>query len=195
LPSGDTIAARALLLALGPWTDRVRREVGLPDLNLVGGTKGVHLEFGIDRLPLRSALALRHPDDQRVMFCVPEPERGRVLVGTTDTPTEESPDDLTIGADDVAYLLRAVRHLFPTLDLGEADIVDRWVGVRPLLQQQGTASSRSREHGMIREGRVITVAGGKLTTYRAMAEEAVDLVGRVLERELPGCTTATTPLP
>lgn len=195
LPSGEVIAARVLLLALGPWTDRVRREIGLPDRDLVGGTKGVHLEFGIDRLPLRSALALRHPDDQRVMFCVPEPERGRVLVGTTDTPTEESPDDLTIGAADVAYLLRAVQHLFPTLDLGEADIVDRWVGVRPLLQQQGTASSRSREHGIIREGRVITVAGGKLTTYRAMAEEAVDLVGRVLDRELPGCTTASTPLP
>ncbi len=195
LPSGDTVSARLLLLALGPWTDEVRRQIGLPDRDLVGGTKGIHLEFGIDRLPLQNALALRHPDDRRVMFCVPEPERGRVLVGTTDTPTDESPDHLTIDAADVAYLLRAVQHLFPDRHLTEDDIVDRWVGVRPLLQQQGTASSRSREHGIIHEGGVITIAGGKLTTYRAMAEEAVDLVGQLLKRDLPASATATTPLP
>ncbi|MCA9723646.1 MAG: FAD-dependent oxidoreductase, partial [Gemmatimonadetes bacterium] len=57
---------------------------------------GVHIEFASDRLPLRHALALRHPDDRRVMFCVPEPERSRVLVGTTDTETDESPDALTV---------------------------------------------------------------------------------------------------
>jgi glycerol-3-phosphate dehydrogenase len=195
LPSGEEITARALVLALGPWTDDVRRELGLPDRDLVGGTKGVHIEFADGRLPLRHALALRHPDDRRVMFCIPEPERGRILVGTTDTETAESPDALTVGEADVRYLLRAVQHLFPGLALGEADIVDRWVGVRPLLQQEGSASSRSREHGMIREGRVLTIAGGKLTTYRDMAEEAVGLVGDMLGRGLPRCRTAEIPLP
>ncbi|MEZ4376828.1 MAG: glycerol-3-phosphate dehydrogenase/oxidase [Gemmatimonadales bacterium] len=195
LPSGEAILARTLVLALGPWTDEVRAEMGLPARDLVGGTKGVHIEFASDRLPLRHALALRHPDDRRVMFCVPEPERSRVLVGTTDTETDESPDALTVGAEDVAYLLRAVQHLFPALGLGDEDIVDRWVGVRPLLQQEGSASSRSREHGMIREGAVLTIAGGKLTTYRDMAEEAVDLIGEALGRDLPPCRTAVVPLP
>lgn len=190
LPDGTTVQARVLLLALGPWTDGVRTELGLADRDLVGGTKGVHLEFSHDRLPLNNALALRHPDDSRVMFCVPEPERNRVLVGTTDTESDESPDALTVDAADVEYLMRAVQHLFPRLDLTEADIVDRWVGVRPLLQQEGSASSRSREHGMVREGNVLTIAGGKLTTYRDMAEEAVDLAAKMLGRKLPECRTA-----
>lgn len=195
LPDGEVLRAGALVLALGPWTDQVRAEIGLTGRDLVGGTKGIHVTFSDRRLPLGTAIALRHPDDRRVMFCVPEPEHQRVLVGTTDTETDESPEHLTVGSDDVAYLLRAVRHLFPHLDLTEEDIEDRWAGLRPLLQQQGSASSRSREHAIIREGRVLTVAGGKLTTYRAMAEEAVDLVGMVLGRRLPHCQTGEIALP
>jgi glycerol-3-phosphate dehydrogenase len=130
-----------------------------------------------------------------VMFCVPEPEHDRVLVGTTDTETGESPDALTVGATDVAYLLRAVRHLFPALELAEADIAQRWAGLRPLLRQQGKTSARTREHHILREGVVLTVAGGKLTTYRKMAEETVDLLGAILGQTLPPCRTAGLPLP
>mgnify|MGYP002622292059 CR=1 FL=1 len=195
LAGGRTIHAATVVLALGPWTDEVREEIGLPARDLVGGTKGIHITFAAGRFPLRHAIALRHPDDKRVMFCVPEPEHERVLVGTTDTETDEPPDRLTVGAEDVRYLLRSVQHYFPALGLGEDDIVDRWAGVRPLLQQQGSASSRSREHLILREGRVLTVAGGKLTTYRAMAEETVDAVGEILGRELDPCRTAETRLP
>jgi glycerol-3-phosphate dehydrogenase len=195
LPDGRVITASSLVLALGPWTDEERAAIGLPDRDLVGGTKGIHVTIGLERLPLRHALALRHPDDARVMFCVPEPEHARVLIGTTDTETDEHPAQLTVDPDDVAYLIRAVRHLFPKLDLQESDVIDRWAGVRPLLQQQGSASSRSREHAIIREGRVLTVAGGKLTTYRAMAEEAVDEVGAILGRDLPASRTADSRLP
>jgi glycerol-3-phosphate dehydrogenase len=190
LPNGETIRAESLVLALGPWTDRVRGEIRLPDRNLVGGTKGVHVTFPLKRLPLRHAVALRHPDDKRVMFCVPEPELDRVLVGTTDTETDEPPEALTVGEEDVEYLVRAVQWLFPKQRLGTADIVDRWAGVRPLLQQQGSESNRSREHSIIREGCVLTVAGGKLTTSREMAEDTVDLLAEVLGRELPECRTA-----
>jgi glycerol-3-phosphate dehydrogenase len=195
LPSGEVIAARSLVLALGPWTDAVRAEIGLEPRQLVGGTKGVHVTFAADRFPLHHAIALRHPEDARVMFCIPEPERSRVLVGTTDTVCTEAPDTLTVSDADVGYLVRAVQHLFPALALVEGDIVARWAGLRPLLRQQGSASSRTREHQLLREGRVVTVAGGKLTTYRKMAEETVDLLGRILERELPRCRTATEPLP
>lgn len=195
LPDGEIICARSLVLALGPWTDAVRAEIGLPARGLVGGTKGIHITFALERLPLQHALALRHPDDHRVMFCIPEPEHQRVLVGTTDTETTESPDALTVGATDVAYLLRAVHHLFPALKLEEHDIQERWAGLRPLLRQQGAASGRTREHHLEREGRVLTVAGGKLTTYRKMAEETVDALAGVLGRELPPCRTAAEPLP
>ncbi|MEO5826560.1 MAG: glycerol-3-phosphate dehydrogenase/oxidase [Gemmatimonadales bacterium] len=190
LSGGAVIRARTLVIATGPWTDAVRRELGLSDRHLVGGTKGIHITVPLARLPLTHAIALRHPDDQRVMFCIPEPERDRVVIGTTDTDTDESPDALTVADADVAYLLRAVRHLFPDRELGGSDIVDQWAGVRPLLRQVGAASSRSREHLMLREGMVLTIAGGKLTTYRAMAEEAVDLLGGMLSRTLPASRTA-----
>jgi glycerol-3-phosphate dehydrogenase len=190
LPDGRIVQAKALVLAVGPWTDAVRAQVGLSAKALVGGTKGIHITFPMRRLPLAGALALRHPDDRRVMFCIPEPEQQRVVVGTTDTETDESPDALTVGDADVRYLLRAAQHLFPARQLVAEDIQDRWAGVRPLLRQQGTESSRSREHLILREGNVLTIAGGKLTTYRAMAEEAVDLLGVVLARELPRCRTA-----
>ena len=190
LPNGEVIRAKSMVLALGPWTDRVRGEIGLPDRNLVGGTKGVHITFPLSRLPLKHAVALRHPYDKRVMFCVPEPELDRVLVGTTDTETNEPPEALTVGDEDVDYLVSAVQWLFPNQGLEVGDIVDRWAGVRPLLQQQGSESSRSREHSIVREGRVLTVAGGKLTTSREMAEDTVDIIAEVLGRSLPECRTA-----
>ncbi len=195
LSGGEVIRARSLVLALGPWTDAVRAEIGLESLELVGGTKGIHVTFDIERFPLHHAIALRHPDDARVMFCVPEPAHDRVLVGTTDTETSESPDALTVGEADVAYLLRAVRRLFPALDLTEPDMVGRWAGLRPLLRQQGATSTRTREHHILREGPVLTVAGGKLTTYRQMAEETVDLLATMLGQPLPPCRTADLPLP
>lgn len=194
LPDGEVVCGRVGVIATGPWTDAVRAEAGLPDRRLIGGTKGVHIAFNSADLPLRHAIALRHPVDRRVMFCVPEPERGRCYVGTTDTDTDEPPEALTVGENDVAYLLGAVQHLFPALNLDETRISETWAGVRPLLRQSGSESARSREHLMLREGAVLTAAGGKLTTYRAMAEEAVDLVGEMLGRSLPPCATADTPL-
>ena len=195
LPDGEVLHASALVLALGPWTDAVRAEIGLPNRRLISGTKGIHITFSLDRLPLSCAIALRHPEDHRVMFCLPEPERHRVVVGTTDTETMELPDALTVGDDDVRYLLHATRHLFPDIGLGESDIVERWVGLRPLLRQRGDPDARTREHVVVREERVVTVAGGKLTTYRTMAEEAVDVVRDVLGVVLPKCMTADVLLP
>ncbi len=189
LPDGEQLVADALVLALGPWTDEGRAEVGLPDRHLIGGTKGIHIAFSLDQLPLGHAIALRHPADRRVMFCIPEPENGRVVVGTTDTDTDESPDALTVPESDVDYLLTAARHLFPQRDLTDDDIIDRWAGLRPLLRQSGSESSRSREHLMLTEGRVLTVAGGKLTTYRAMAEEAVDRVVEMTGADVGPCVT------
>jgi glycerol-3-phosphate dehydrogenase len=190
LPDGRVVAARTMVIAAGPWTDEVRADAGLPSKRLIGGTKGIHIAFDMATVPLHHAIAMRHPDDSRVMFCVPEPERGRVYVGTTDTDTDEPPEALTVSEEDVTYLLRAAQHLFPALALTRSSVTETWVGVRPLLRQDGSESARSREHLMLREGAVLTVAGGKFTTYRAMAEEAVDTVGAMLGRKLPPCRTA-----
>jgi glycerol-3-phosphate dehydrogenase len=195
LPEGTILTAAALAVATGPWTDATRAAIGLPGRQLVGGTKGAHIAFPISRFPLRHAVTLRHPDDHRVMFCVPEPERGRVLVGTTDTETSETPDDVTASAADLDYLLRAVQHLFPLLALTGGDVASSWAGIRPLLRQPGAPSERTREDLILREGRAITIAGGKLTTYRRMAEEAVDRLPEILGRPLPPSRTAETPLP
>ncbi len=194
LANGRKITARTMVIAAGPWTDEVRAAAGLPAKRLIGGTKGIHIAFDIAAVPLQHAIALRHPDDRRVMFCVPEPERGRVYLGTTDTDTDEAPEALTVSEGDITYLLRAAQHLFPALGLTRSSVSETWVGVRPLLRQDGTESARSREHLMLREGAVLTVAGGKYTTYRAMAEEAVDMVGTMLGRALPPCRTAELPL-
>ena len=194
LPDGEHVVARSVVVAAGPWTDAVRAEIGMPDLGLVGGTKGSHIALPLQRLPLRHAIAMRHPDDRRVLFCVPEPELDRVLVGTTDTETTELPDALTVTPGEVAYLLRAVRHLFPALHLEEGDISARWAGLRPLLRQPGAPSGRTREHLILREGKVLTIAGGKLTTYRKMAEEAVDMLGGILGVSMPPCVTAELPM-
>lgn len=195
LQDGEEVSATAMVLAVGPWTDTVRASVGLQDKRLVGGTKGIHIAFAASRFPLRHAIALRHPDDHRVMFFIPEPELDRVLVGTTDTETDEAPDALTVGEDDVRYLLRAAHHCFPSLRLDTEDIIARWAGVRPLLRQTGSESGRTREHHLVEEGRVITVAGGKLTTYRKMSEEVVDRLAAILGRTLPPSVTASERLP
>ena len=86
LPSGERVAARTLVIAAGPWTDAVRASIGLPERGLVGGTKGIHVTFPTARLPLTQALALRHPDDQRVMFCIPEPEHASRAWSGPPTP-------------------------------------------------------------------------------------------------------------
>ncbi|MGH7581905.1 MAG: glycerol-3-phosphate dehydrogenase/oxidase [Gemmatimonadales bacterium] len=192
---GSTLHADLLVLALGPWTDTVRRAIGLADRRLVGGTKGSHITFATARFPLRHALALRHPDDHRVMFAIPEPENGRVLAGTTDLETNESPDDVRASEQEIDYLLRAMQHLFPALHFCRDDVTSSWAGIRPLLRQGGAPSARTREHLVLTEERVITVAGGKLTTYRRIAEETVDRIGEVLGIDLPPSRTAVTPLP
>lgn len=190
LPDGSIIRADLLVIAAGPWTDLAREEVGLPARRIVAGTKGIHIAFPWTRVPLRYAIAMRHPRDQRVMFGIPEPERNEVYFGTTDTDTDESPDQLSISEADVDYLMEAVTHYFPELILDKNEISFRWVGVRPLLRQAGKETSRSREHLILAEGRSLTIAGGKLTTYRSIAEAAVDRIGSILGIQLPDSLTA-----
>src|SRR6185295_10916625 len=129
----------------------------------------------------------------RVMFVLPWGDLS--YVGTTDTDADASPDALRVTADDVTYLLRSANAAFPNAHLAANDVVSAWVGLRPLLGQDPGASPAqvSREHRVVESAQgLITIAGGKLTTYRVMARDVVDRVAARLH-ELDGRPIAPRP--
>jgi glycerol-3-phosphate dehydrogenase len=184
------IRARVVLNATGPWVDAVRRLAGEDDTPCLQPTKGVHLV--VHNLGLAAAFLLLHPDDGRVFFVLPW--FGKTLVGTTDTATEESPDELTVTAADIDYLLRGHNHYFCT-PLSEKDVLSTFVGLRPLIQQRpDEPSARTREFRLSTSSAgLLTVAGGKYTTYRHMAEVITDEVAARLGRRRR-CLTRHFPL-
>jgi glycerol-3-phosphate dehydrogenase len=199
------IQARLVVSATGPFTDGF-----LTGPRRLRPTLGVHLVFDAGRLSHGGrALVLRSPRDNRLFFVLPA--GARTIVGTTDTdfvPAEDRArpprvgDEIRARGADVAYLIEGLRHAFPSLDLGPDDVLSTYAGLRPLLAAAAhTPSETSREHEISRgpDG-VLVVAGGKLTTLRRMAEEAVDKVVETLraagvERPLAACVTAARPLP
>ena len=134
------------------------------------------------------------PKDKRSIFVV---NWGNfTYAGTTDTDYDGPLDDVRTDADDVRYILRAVNDAFPAARLVEADVIADWAGLRPLIATPGGGPSdvsRSHEIRMSRPG-WFDMAGGKLTTYRLMAEQAVDRIEERLGRAHAPCTTAETPL-
>jgi glycerol-3-phosphate dehydrogenase len=171
---GLRVIARRVVNATGPWCGAVARRLGGsmtgPPLR---PTKGAHLLLPGRGLP--AALVLLHPADGRVFFVIPW--LGQTLLGTTDTDCPEGPDRLTVSAADVAYLLEGHNHFFaPPLTPG--DVRGHFVGLRPLVGERPDApSARSREF-QVWEGPpgLWSVAGGKYTTFRSMAETIVDTV-------------------
>jgi glycerol-3-phosphate dehydrogenase len=124
---------------------------------------------------VRNAVVCFHPEDGRVLFAIPWGDR--TYVGTTDTDFQGDPGKVRADGDDVTYLLAAANHYFPGRDLVEDDVLSTWAGVRPLISEEsaGDESSVSREHAIeVDEDLLVTIAGGKLTTYRRMAAEVVD---------------------
>ncbi len=176
------VLARVVVNATGPWSDVTRRlDDGVPHAE-VHGSKGVHLALPRQRVPVTDALTLLHPDDGRVFFVLPSAVH--TIIGTTETPTESGPRDVRANTRDVLYLLRAANHFFPAARLTEADVISAWAGIRPLVAQGGTAANdASREHQIATSASgLISVTGGKLTTYRAMAAEVADVVERAAGR-------------
>jgi glycerol-3-phosphate dehydrogenase len=192
----QVVRATVLVNATGPYTAAIRRleSAALPPV--VQGTKGVHILIPRASLSLHEAVTLLHPRDARVMFALPA---GRyALIGTTDTTTTASPDEVRADEQDVAYLLEAVAHYFPAARVTRHDVLSAWAGIRPLIAAApGTApSDQSREHAIVTgPGGVLGVSGGKLTTYRAMAEEIVDVVAERLGGGFAACSTARATLP
>jgi glycerol-3-phosphate dehydrogenase len=177
--SAFLIRARQVVNATGPWMDAVAQLAGDTSGPHLQPTKGAHLI-----LPGRgftSAFLLLHPRDGRVFFVIPW--MGKTLLGTTDTLTEDGPDALTVTPAEVAYLLEAYHHYF-TPALAPADILGSFAGLRPLIRNHpGEPSSLSREFRLFTSpSGLLSVAGGKYTTYRHMAEVITDMVVQRLGR-------------
>lgn len=176
------VRARAIVRAVGPWTSRNVR-----------GSTGVHVSVPRERLANTGAVTLMAPQDGRVMFVLPAGTHA--IIGTTESPTLGSPDQVRATEADVAYLLEAANHYFPGARLTRDDVVSAWAGVRPLVAGSGTLGAASREHAITTEDNVVTVTGGKLTTYRVMADDAVRAAARVLGVRVVPTPTHDRPLP
>jgi len=149
---------------------------------LLRRTKGAHVVVPRARIGHTEGITFLSPLDGRVMFVLPWGDWS--YIGTTDTDTAESPDAVVVTPDDVRYLLRSANSRFPSARLSEDDVIATWAGLRPLIDSSARAADAvSREHAIVDgPGGVLTVAGGKLTTYRAMAAEVVD---RIVQRIPP----------
>lgn len=181
LKSGKTfqINAKRTINAAGPWVDRVRskdQEVKGKRLHL---TKGIHLVFDHSRFPLRQAVYFDVPDG-RMIFAIPRDNA--TYVGTTDTNYEGGIERPKVTQADVDYVLNAANNAFDIEPLTKADIRSTWAGLRPLIHEDGKSPSElsRKDEIFISEHGLISIAGGKLTGYRKMAERTVDLALRQL---------------
>jgi glycerol-3-phosphate dehydrogenase len=179
------IRARQVVNATGPWVDAVCRLAGDTGGPYLQPTKGVHILTADRGLP--AAFLLLHPADGRVFFVIPW--LGKTLIGTTDTFDDQGPDALKITRQDIEYLLEGHNRYFgPPLEAG--DVLGSYAGLRPLIRSRpGDPSALSREFRFIESpGGLLSVAGGKYTTYRRMAEVVSDRVAERLGRPRRGRT-------
>lgn len=176
-----TIEADAIVNATGVWCDDVLRRRNEDASPLVRPSKGIHLVLSRDRLPLEGAVILQSPEDGRVIFLIPWDDR--VVVGTTDTDYDGDIDHPRADDRDIEYLLELLNRNLPNAHYDRKDVLSTYAGLRPLVRSEAGAPSRaSRDHEIVDDG-IITVMGGKLTTYRLMAAEVVDRVCGNLGRE------------
>lgn len=194
--TGERLEARARVVvnASGPWSDEVASRAGTGVARpRVQGSKGVHVSIRRERFGVRNAVTIVHPRDGRVMFVLPAGTHA--IIGTTDTFTDASPDEVRADASDIAYLLEAANAYFPDTRLTPDDVVAAWAGIRPLMPSSGSSVAASREHQVTTTPGMVTITGGKLTTYRVMAADVVDAARVMLRMPRRRPTTGARPLP
>jgi len=192
---GVDVTARTVVNATGPWSDSIRRMVDPHASTGLRGTKGVHIAVPRDRVGNRDALTILSAIDGRVMFVLPAGPF--TIVGTTDTDYAGPIDDVRASRADVEYLLRSANAYFPGAQLTASDVVAAWAGIRPLVAGRGgDPGSTSREHAITWTAPgLLSVTGGKLTTYRSMAASVVDQVVRALGATAHSAPTHEVALP
>ena len=191
------IKSKYVISAAGPWVDELRSMNNSKKGKQLHLTKGVHLVFPFEKLPVNQSVYFDIPDG-RMMFVIP---RGKVTyAGTTDTNFNKDKDNIDIDLADAIYLLSAVNNMFPKINLEMEDIVSSWAGLRPLIHEEGkSASELSRKDEIFTSDTgLISIAGGKLTGYRKMAERVVNRIVKKMEEdgepELKECSTDKIPL-
>lgn len=177
MESGRTfdIRARVVVNACGIFSDEIRRLDDHDAVRMIEPAQGIHLVLDRSFLPGNSAIMVPHTDDGRVLFVVPW--HGRVIVGTTDTPMKEPSIEPRAQADEVEFVLRnAARYL--QRDPARGDVLSVFAGMRPLVHEGGVdaaTKSISRSHKVVvSAGGLVSVMGGKWTTYRKMAEDTLN---------------------
>jgi glycerol-3-phosphate dehydrogenase len=184
-----SIRAQYVVNATGAWSNRLvwADEPHAPAITRP--TKGIHLIY--KKLPITRAMLFSARKDKRIFFAISW--REYTLIGTTDTDFNGSPDEVYAEAADVDYLLNEISRVFPNENISKEGVITTYAGLRPLMNTQGIAPWKvSREHYIKESGSgLISVVGGKYTTYRRLAQQLVDLVARKFEgRALKPCETA-----
>ena len=190
------LQARVVINAAGVWTDSVRLLLGFEGARL-RPSRGAHVVLPRNSIPLNAAVTFPAPDDGRPVFLIPHPEG--LLLGTTDVFHSSDLDDPRPSRSEVNYLLRAVRAAFPTATINDSTPLGAFAGLRPILDTYAdNPSEASREEDIWEEQGLLSVSGGKLTTWRSTAEEAVDAALNLLPEEfvlsISPCATKGTPL-
>jgi len=188
-----TVLASAIVNCGGPWADQVLANViGSPARNL-SPTKGVHLV--VPRIPGDDALILQNLDDERTFFAIPWDDT--TLIGTTDTRYDGDPSEVGVEQHDVDYLIDAANYYLPGAGLRASNVLFSFAGLRPLVapDQEGVDSGKiSRRHRVaVAPAGVVTLVGGKFTTFRQMAEDATDALFETLGLPKRRCITQTEP--
>ncbi|RMF13593.1 MAG: glycerol-3-phosphate dehydrogenase/oxidase [Gammaproteobacteria bacterium] len=181
--SGDSfeLSGRVVINATGAWTDQLRqRSEGQPDIRPL---RGSHLVFPSWRVPVAMSISYLHPRDKRPVFVFPW--EGVTVAGTTDLDHCLTDKDASITEEEVSYLLEGLNHILPSAQLSHGDVLSTWAGVRPVVSQgKGLAPSKERrEHTLWNENGLVSVAGGKLTTFRLIAADVLEAASYALPVE------------
>jgi glycerol-3-phosphate dehydrogenase len=197
--SGEAFTANAPIVvnASGPWVDQVLANAGDASQPLIGGTKGSHLIVAPFTAAPSTALYVEAKTDCRPFFIIPW--NSKYLIGTTDIRYHGDLDKVKIDEHEIEYLLRETNEVIPTAGLTRDSILYTYSGVRPLAYAEHEDEQSITRRHFIRASRnlqgLVSIVGGKLTTYRSLAERAVDLIFRKLGKNTPECTTASAALP
>ncbi|MDM7863242.1 glycerol-3-phosphate dehydrogenase/oxidase [Staphylococcus borealis] len=192
------INAKKVINAAGPWVDEVRKKDYTRNNKQLRLTKGVHVVIDQSKFPLRQAVYFDTEKDGRMIFAIPR--EGKAYVGTTDTFYDNDKTKPLTTQEDRDYLIDAINYMFPDVNVKDEDIESTWAGVRPLILEDGKDPSEISRKDEIWEGKsgLLTIAGGKLTGYRHMALEIVDLLAKRLKQEykltFDDCKTKHTPI-
>jgi glycerol-3-phosphate dehydrogenase len=185
-----TVKAKIVVFTTGPFTDKLLPKLGVPWTPKMALSKGIHLWLKPDAIKSEGSVVLTTKDN-RVVFVIPQ--RGAILVGTTETPVKEEIFDITAQPDEVQYLLDVLNQYFPKSQLTDKDIISTYAGVRPLVREEGSVAGLgkvSRFHKVFRpDASTYVLLGGKYTTFRKMTQElAQEIVPKLGKRYYPNLT-------